>query len=255
MAKIHFLHHSSFAVEFPDKVLIFDWFDPARFPEVPFTGVLPDFTGKKQYFFASHKHRDHFDMDILRRADLKEPVRFILSKDCKMSGGFLRKHGFDTEKLKGIITYVNPVSDYEVDDLKIHTLRSTDEGVAFYVETNDRTIYHAGDLNWWKWEGVGEIINGRVERDYKHQLKYLEGKLINYAFVVLDPRLNEHAFLGLDYFMKQILSDHVFPMHTWQDYELVKKYKSRSDNKAFTDRIVEMTGENETFSFGEDEEA
>lgn len=252
MVKIHFLHHSSFAAEFPDKVLIFDWFAPERFPEVPFHGILPDFPGKKLYFFASHKHRDHFDMDILRKAGGPDPVRFILSKDCKMSGNFLKKHGFDPERLKKLITYVNPVADYEVDDLKIHTLRSTDEGVAFYVETNDRTIYHAGDLHWWKWEGAGDIINGKMERDYKHQLRFLEGKLLNFAFVVLDPRLNENQFLGLDYFMKQILADHVFPMHTWQSFDLIERYKSRSDNRSFTDRIVEIKEENQVFCFGED---
>lgn len=249
MAIIHFLHHSSFAVEFPEKVLIFDWFDPARFPEVPFQGRLPEFPGKRLYFFASHKHRDHFDMDILKMQKHPGEVHFILSKDCKMSPNFLKKHGYDPAVLKPLIRYVEGPGDLEVDDLTIHTLRSTDEGVAFYVETEGKTIYHAGDLHWWQWEGVGDLINGKMERDYKHQLRYLEGKLINYAFVVLDPRLKENQFLGMDYFMKQVLADHVFPMHTWQDFSIIERYKSRSDNKSFTDRIVEITGENETFLF------
>ena len=36
---------------------------------------------------------------------------------------------------------------------EIRTLRSTDEGVAFVVHYAGKTIYHAGDLNWWHWEG------------------------------------------------------------------------------------------------------
>ena len=32
-------------------------------------------------------------------------------------------------------------------------MKSTDEGVAFIVREKDGTIYHAGDLNWWHWEG------------------------------------------------------------------------------------------------------
>lgn len=247
--KVTFIHHSSFAVESEEKILIFDYFDPARMPEQGFTGRLPELAGKKVYFFASHKHRDHFDMDILHVAEREPYVRYILSKDIKMSGNFLKKHGFDPERMKELITYVDPVADYEVDDLKIHTLRSTDEGVAFVVETEGRVIYHAGDLHWWQWENVGELINGKDEREYKHQLKYLEGKLVNYAFVVLDPRLGPAQFLGLDHFMKNVLADHVFPMHTWRNFEIIQQYKKRSDNKAFTDRIADITEENQVFLF------
>ena len=247
--RVHFIHHSAFAVEFAEKILIFDYFDPSRMEEPHFTGHLPELSGKKVYFFASHKHRDHFDMDILKFADREPYVRYILSKDCKMSGNFLKKHGFDPERLKPLITYVTPVSDYEVDDLSIHTLRSTDEGVAFYVETEEKTVYHAGDLNWWQWEGVGEIINGRVEKEYKQQLRYLEGKLINFAFVVLDPRLGADQFLGLDYFMQHVMADYVFPMHTWQNFDIIKKYKSRSANPMFTDRIMDIEHEDQEFIF------
>ncbi len=35
---------------------------------------------------------------------------------------------------------------------EIRTLRSTDEGVAFVVHYAGKTIYHAGDLNWWHWK-------------------------------------------------------------------------------------------------------
>lgn len=247
--KVTFIHHSAFAVELGEKLLIFDYFAPERMTELAFTGRLPELTGKKVYFFASHKHRDHFDMDILSYAG--ENVRYVLSKDTKMSANFLRKHGYDPEYLKQRMTYVDADQDVTVDDLKIHTLRSTDEGVAFVVEVDGRTIYHAGDLHWWKWEGVGDLINGRNERGYKHALRYLEGRLVNLAFVVLDPRLNADQFLGMDYFMKTVLADHVFPMHTWQNFEIIKQYKSRSDNKAFTDRIVEIERENQVFEFGE----
>ena len=37
--------------------------------------------------------------------------------------------------------------------VRIRTLKSTDEGVAFLVEAEGKSIYHAGDLNWWYWEG------------------------------------------------------------------------------------------------------
>lgn len=55
--------------------------------------------------------------------------------------------------------------------MKIETLRSTDAGVAFYVETRGATFFHAGDLNDWTWEGAGDLINGRMRREYRTQIK------------------------------------------------------------------------------------
>ena len=250
MVRVRFIHHSCFTVEFPDKVLIFDYFSGDRVNGFSFEGKLPDYPKDMPlYFFASHSHRDHFDMDILRFAVQYEKVHYVLSKDTKMSRHFLAKHGYDLNVLLPHITYVNPTEDYTVDDLKIHTLRSTDAGVAFVVETNEKLIYHAGDLNWWKYEGAGDLINGKSEREYKHQLHYLDDKIVNFAFVVMDPRLGKDAFLGFQYFMKNVMADHVFPMHMWQDYSFIERYRAMTDNKAYTERIEQITGENQVFEF------
>lgn len=64
--KVIFVHHSCFVVEMEDVVLIFDYFEGNRVTGYTFTGVLPVFDKDKSiYFFASHKHQDHFDMNIL----------------------------------------------------------------------------------------------------------------------------------------------------------------------------------------------
>ena len=94
-------------------------------------------------------------MDVLHLAERYQKIRFILSKDCKMSPNFLKKHGFSPD-VREKMTYVAPCAKYQVDDLTIETLRSTDEGVAFYVTTNGASFYHAGDLNNWCWDGAGE---------------------------------------------------------------------------------------------------
>lgn len=86
--------------------------------------------------------------------------------------------------------------------MKIETLRSTDAGVAFYVETRGATFFHAGDLNDWTWEGAGDLINGRMRREYRTQIKKLAGKPINLAFVPMDPRQGADQELGMDYFWR-----------------------------------------------------
>ena len=133
--QVIFIHHSCFLVEVDEKVLIFDWFAGDRIKGYTFCGVIPEYEPDTPvYVFASHKHQDHFDMDVLHWAEKYKNIHYILSKDCKMSPHFLQKHGFPDD-IREKITYVSAGEKYQVDDVKIETLRSTDAGVAFYVET------------------------------------------------------------------------------------------------------------------------
>ena len=169
--QVIFIHHSCFLVEVDEKVLIFDWFAGDRIKGYTFCGVIPEYEPDTPvYVFASHKHQDHFDMDVLHWAEKYKNIHYILSKDCKMSPHFLQKHGFPDD-IREKITYVSAGEKYQVDDVKIETLRSTDAGVAFYVETRGATFFHAGDLNDWTWEGAGDLINGRMRREYRHRSK------------------------------------------------------------------------------------
>lgn len=245
--QVIFIHHSCFLVEVDEKVLIFDWFNGERVEGYHFTGVIPEYEKDTPiYVFASHKHRDHFDMDIFRWAEKYSNIHYILSKDCRMSPNFLRKHGFVPE-IKGKILYVGSNEKYKLEDLKIETFRSTDAGVAFYVEVNGACIFHAGDLNNWKWEGAGDIINGQMERAYKLQIKRLSDRVMNLAFVPLDPRLAENRELGIDYFLQHTKAEYVFPMHMWQDYSVIPAYKEKLSNRAMAERVADITHENQVF--------
>ena len=165
--QVIFIHHSCFLVEVDDLVLIFDYFGGDRVNGFHFTGKIPDYApDTKIYMFASHKHQDHFDMDILRWSEKYTNVHYILSKDIRISPHFLQKHGIDPGGRKKV-TFVSANNHYEVDDLKIQTLLSTDAGVAFYVNVRGVSIFHAGDLNDWKMEHVGELINGKQERTFR----------------------------------------------------------------------------------------
>lgn len=250
--KITFVHHSCFVVELERTVLIFDYFQGNRIEGFSFTGVLPQFDAEKNiYFFASHKHRDHFDMDILKLADSYPGIRYVISKDAKMSPHFLEKHGLTGGAQH--ISYVEAEKNYHFDRngtaLEVRTLRSNDAGVAFVVMAEGRTFYHAGDLHNWKFEGVGELVNGKMEREYKRQLRKLEKQHIDVAFVVLDPRLGTYTNLGMSQFMQSVDADIIFPMHMWQDYSVIPAYKKLCDNKAYADRLQEITRENQTFEF------
>ena len=185
-------------------------------------------------------------MDIYRFAERYENIHYIISKDAKLSPNFLKKHGIDPA-IREKITYVTHGEDYLVDDVKLHTYLSTDAGVAFAVEADGKHIYHAGDLNNWKWEGAGDLINGKIERVYKHQINSMSDTYFDAAFVVLDPRLAQHKFKGFDYFLKNVSAKYVFPMHCWQEFGVIDEYLSRIANPTFTGRSMRITQENQYF--------
>ena len=249
--QIIFIHHSCFLVELDDKVLIFDYFDGDKVQGMHFTGKLPSYEpDTKIYMFASHSHKDHYDMDILRLTDKYPNIHYVFSKDIRINPHFLSKHGIDPA-VRERVTFVSPDNTYHVDDLDIMTLRSTDAGVAFYVTSNGVSLFHAGDLNDWEWDGAGDLINGRVRRAFRHEIKKLSEKPINVAFFPMDPKLMEYQFKGFDYFLQNTSAEFVFPMHMWQDYSGITEYKKRLSNKEMADRVIEIERENQTFAFGE----
>ncbi|MFV0466323.1 MAG: MBL fold metallo-hydrolase [Lachnospiraceae bacterium] len=244
---VTFIHHSSFLIETKEHVLLFDYFDGSKIASMNFNGKLPDIPEHKRlYVFASHAHHDHFDLTVLTHFEEREQVKFILSKEIRLSRKYLERNQIDVKILQSV-TFVAPDKSYEIDDIKIKTIRSTDSGVAFLVELPDTMIYHGGDLNLWKWEGVGDLINGKEEREYKSAIRTIRDKKIDIAFVPLDPRLGTHALDGISFFMENIHADKVFPMHMWGDYKWIKSFKQQTTNSLFAERIVEIEYENQVF--------
>lgn len=211
--KVTFIDHSGFLVELDETVLLFDYYK----------GEIPDVPGKKWYVFSSHFHEDHFQSSIF---DLREKydVTYILSKDIKK---YRKKYLQEPYEL------VEANKSYVFGDLKVDTLFSTDVGCAFVVEVEGKTIYHAGDLNWWHWIGEPEEDNQWMETEYKKQLEFLKGRDIDTAFVLLDPRQEEAYDWGMNYFMEHVGAKHVIPMHMWRNYSWCEKYLSSEQGQVY----------------------
>lgn len=244
---ITFVHHSCFVVETEERMLIFDYFRNENVRDYEFTGVLPELPKDKPIFvFSSHFHQDHFDLEVLRWAEEYENIHYILSKTIRLGDNYLKKNGIDPIVKKKIV-FTKPDKKYEVEDVKIRTLKSTDVGVAYLVYMEGKTLFHAGDLNPWMWDGVGELINGKEYKAFKFEMHKLAKEEIDVAFVVVDSRQKIFATEGLDYYMKNIDAKAIFPMHMWQDYSPIQKYKAKATNAAFLSRLVTITGENEVY--------
>ncbi len=229
--KVTYLYHSGFAVELEKHIFVFDYMK----------GKLPDWDGRKEIiFFASHKHPDHFVMDIFQWFGKYENLRYVLGSDIKLSDKYLECNGVDP-CVKTVITNAGKNRTLELGDVKIETLRSTDEGVAFIVCTEGKTIYHAGDLNWWHWEGEADSWNTQMEKDYKKEISLIDGRHFDVAFVPLDPRLEWAYGLGMQEFLEHTDTDHVFPMHMWDDYRTIDKYKKSDKGRQYADKVMEIS--------------
>lgn len=222
--KVTYIQHSGFMIELNACVLVFDYYK----------GTLPPVRrDKRLYVFVSHNHPDHFQEIIFDWEKEYPQIQYILSDDIQAEPA-------------GNRIFIGPEKDLELGQIRIKTLRSTDEGVAFFVSVREeadgqtRAIYHAGDLNWWHWEEEGEEYNREMEKNFKQALVPLEGTHIDAAFVPVDPRLKEAYYWGLDWFMRHTDTEQVYPMHLWRRYQVIDKLMEQPETKGYRDRIVRL---------------
>ncbi len=226
--KVTFILHSGYFVELDSCCLLFDYYQ----------GDIPK-SQKPLYVFASHHHEDHFSTEVFMEARPGRQVHFILSDDIFQSRV--------PEELREAALFVKPHETHELEGLRLATLKSTDDGVAFLVECEGKRIYHAGDLNCWVWEGAPKWQNDQMRQAYQDELKLLEGKDIDAAFVPLDPRQDADFDLGMRYFFEAAGAEHVFPMHMWGDYTVVPLFKSTPTYKEYAPHVMDVKEPGQVF--------
>lgn len=232
---ITYIHHSGFLVETEQALLLFDYVE----------GPLPELTPDKDLIvFASHRHQDHFSTEIFKLAKTHPRIRFVLSDDIWQNRV--------PERINCHTEFVDPGKVLRLPDgggICITAFKSTDEGVAFMVETGGRTIYHAGDLNNWRWNGETLAWNNNISANYKRELERIhsQGFCPDVAMVPLDGRQEDLFYLGIDQFMRTVGAGTVFPMHFWKDYSIISRLKELECSKEYRDKIMDITEEGQIF--------
>lgn len=229
MMRATFLDHSGFLVELPSVTLLFDWWKgdlPALRKDVPLL------------VFASHWHDDHFS-----------PAIFSLNADAYVLGDmdqrWLARKGASPEILEKCFSMKGNESIEPLSGITIETLPSTDEGVAFLVTADGRTIFHAGDLNWWHWEGEADPWNPDMEQNFKAYSAPLKGRDIDLAFLLLDPRQETDGFRGIPYFMELANIRRVIPMHQWGNFAFTHAFLARYP--AYTEALLPVVQTGQVF--------
>jgi L-ascorbate metabolism protein UlaG (beta-lactamase superfamily) len=218
--KLTYLFHSGFVIEGANVTLIFDFYKDSANGWLK--THLPDFKGKV-YVFASHAHHDHFNRKILKWKSVRKDIQYILSKDILAENQGLSSDGFFLDK--GEV--------YQDDRIYVKAYGSTDQGVSFYVETDGKKIFHAGDLNDWHWkeESTPEEITG-AEEYYLKELNVLAGEVsaLDVAMFPLDPRLGIDFADGANLFLQRIKTGLLVPMHCQGEHAFVNKFGAKAHN-------------------------
>lgn len=199
-----YIFHSGFLLEGTRCALIFDYWRDA--PNAVVEHLLST-TRKRVYFIASHFHPDHFNPEILRLPVPSGEKRVILSRDI------YRRRRAGTE---GVTAYLRCGETFHDDMVGIRAFGSTDSGVSFAVEVENRHIFHAGDLNNWHWadESTPQQVRKR-EGDFKAIVGSIRAVYPQFDLVMfpVDPRLGHDFARGARQWLQAIPTQLFAPMH------------------------------------------
>ena len=230
---VTYLNHSGFFVELDTICLLFDYW----------RGHLPEpIPGKALLAFASHAHHDHYNEEIFAYAARWEQARVILGNDIRLSAKRKEALGISDQDFLRL----GPDRDEAVLNVRIRTLRSTDSGVAFLVDADETTIYHAGDLNWWVWAGEPEADNAAMTEAFLSEIQKLDGVSIDLAFLTLDARQEADAYKGFDYCMRHLDIKKAVPMHGFGNYSTHTDLLAAPCSLPYRDKVLLMTEPGQT---------
>ncbi len=250
-AEIYHLFHSGTVVKYNNKLYIFDYYKDEpdlKAEKIANLSSLENGVIRKDsfenieetYIFVSHDHHDHFNEVIFDWEDYCQNYSYILADQVKLEAEL---------KSKDNLFQMEADQELGLENLTVKTFGSTDEGVSFLLKTDRLNIFHAGDLNWWKWKKFSPRVQKREEREYKREIDKLEGEKIDIAFVPVDPRLEEYYYLAGKYFIEQIKPKIFIPIHFSSHFTITKEFKAEMAAAAENTKIIEIKKRGEKIIF------
>lgn len=222
--EIYYVYHSCFVVETESSFLLFDYYKNNKDTnqDFDFKELLNTIfkSNKYLYVFSSHSHQDHFNSEVLSWYKQKENTYYILSSDIKL---YSSVNNLYTAKQN---------EKFSLNNLHIRTFGSTDQGISFLVNIDGMYIFHAGDLNWWKWMDDTQEEEKEMEDAFKTIIDDVikANVIIDVAFFPVDRRLEDNYLCGGQYFIEKLNPKTFIPMHFWNDFKATADFKQSLDN-------------------------
>ncbi len=243
-ATIWHLGHSGVAVETAGHLLIFDYSDDrpvAGGGRSLANGVIEpsEIAGRRVVVFISHEHHDHFWRDSISWLEGMRDLRLVVSPEVAEADDRYAPR-------PGVVDVLPPESERRIGGLRVETLRSTDSGVAFLVEVDGLTVFHAGDHSAGTWDGD----EGSTRRFVEHELRALHGRKIDIAFAVADPRFSDLGWGGAVELARRLSPRLLVPIHLWGDYSKMDLLAEQVRRAGFTGELwrVSRRGESRTYT-------
>ena len=263
--KVTYIAHSGFLVETKTACLLFDYWKG----EIPVMNPA-----KPLVVFVSHRHHDHYNPAVWKLREQYPLVHYVLGFDIPFPERERRKYGLSDAWTAQRALIARAAKTYEITlengtAVTIETFLSTDEGVAFYVTVRETakdsgadqsqtaalnsmpedtvTIYHAGDLHLWLWEENGPNYIRHMKRDFERITKNLQGRDLDVGFFLLDERLGNTAFAGMDAYLEMMHVRYAFPMHMWKNYALTNRYLEAREDMPQAKALQRVSREGEVF--------
>lgn len=207
--KLTYIYQSSFILECKSIICIFDYYKSNTEVYKLLKDTIES-TQKKVFVFVSHSHYDHYNPIIFEWENKKSPIIYILSEEVKPS---IKKNLNDLE-----IVFLENYSTWENTQLNISikTYGSTDIGCSFLINIDEKSVFHAGDLNNWHWnEEYSQIEADKAEKYYLSELHLINKDIskIDYLFYPIDMRLGKDYLKGISQFLELISIKTLIPMH------------------------------------------
>lgn len=231
--KIYHIYHSCFIIETKSSFLIFDFYKAkAQNNDFCFKNLINDiFKSEKNFFvFASHSHSDHYNGEVLSWRNKKSNIYYIFSNDIKVYSDISN------------ICFVKPNQELIIENIKVNTFGSTDLGVSFLVNLDNINIFHAGDLNWWKWKDDTRFEAENMECSFKKIINDIKNfnTTITAAFFPVDYRLEENYLCGGEYVIEALHPQIFIPMHFQDSYKTADSFIKSQINKNSNTKIPKI---------------
>lgn len=223
--KITYVYYSGYAIETENFNLLIDYYEDSCTPkELGWVHTYLLQQPKKLYILSTHSHFDHFNPEILSWKTVKKDIVYLFSKDILDNASAQKEDAI----------YLDKGDTYCDDLLTIKAYGSTDIGVSFLLRFDNRSIFHAGDLNNWHWKDevpASEALE--YETNFLNELELLATNVdyLDLAMFPVDPRLGTEYMRGAEQFIARIRTDIFAPMHFGDEYSKASALSSFADSK------------------------
>ena len=135
----------------------------------------------------------------------------MIANECRRK----LKRAIDLDALP--VTFLHHDEDWHDDRIAVHAFNSTDVGVSFLVDLEQKRVFHAGDYTCWQTDEMCEADRRKARGDFHAILRAIEAhtRHMDVAMMPVVPNMGGDFAYGARELLKTVNCDLFIPMHMW----------------------------------------